>query len=101
MKIIVTAGFHEAAVAALGPAARGNRAVKPRIVVRPQHDFAAVARFKRIGLDAGFGTEHSGAGVLHQRIGALVITTHQHHAATAASRGIHLRRVNQADAISQ
>ncbi len=59
----------------------GDIAVELRGVVRPHHDFAAIAILQGISLDNGRGIHKSVQCILYQRIGAMCIATDQDGAA--------------------
>lgn len=74
-----------AAVAGLRTAADGNRAEIPGYGVRPNHDFAAIARVEGVGADACVGTDVSRTRVVNQGIDAVQIAADQYRAAAGGA----------------
>ncbi|OEZ77109.1 hypothetical protein JAB5_27020 [Janthinobacterium sp. HH103] len=98
---VMAGRFHEAAVAALRAAARGNAAVHLGRFIAPGDDLAAVAADNRIGIDAGILADEYLPRIVHGRVLALVITAQQDRAAARGAAGIDLRIAQQTHLLAQ
>src|SRR6185312_15746236 len=89
-------GFDIAAIAAVGAAARGDRAVEHGVLLRPHRDPAAIAVVGRVG---GNGRTLLDGHILRvgQRAGAVEIAADQHQAATGLARGVDIGADGEVD----
>ncbi|OEZ47065.1 hypothetical protein JAB1_34770 [Janthinobacterium sp. MP5059B] len=93
--------FHEAPVAALRTAARGNAAVYLGRFIAPGDDLAAVATMDGIGIDAGVLADEHLPRILHGRVLALVVAAQQDRAAARGAAGVDCRVAQQTHLLAQ
>ena len=98
---IMAGRFHEASIAALHAAARGNAAVYLGRLVAPGDDLATVAAVDGIGGHAGVLADQHLARILHGRVLALVIAAQQDRAAARGTAGIDFRIAQQTHLLAQ